>query len=138
MRAAWQHPQHVFGANNGDNKAFPGAVDGRGEQQAARRQAPRCGVDESWYIADMLHHLQCQHHIKLLIRAQCLRRLTQPVVDLHALRRGMQARCCDVARGSVYSHHMGTEPRQCFSQQATAAAHIKNAQPGNCVLLFTS
>ena len=126
--AARQHAQDVLGADDGEQKALKGAVDGGYKQQPARRDPARHGLYKGGDIADMLDHLKRQHHVEPLVGGQRLGRIAKPVLDRNSVRCGMQSGRRQVAGRSINAHQVGTPPCQRFCQQTTAATHVEDAQ----------
>src|SRR5450756_188107 len=72
MGAARQPAQDVFGADDGERKALPVAVQGRDHHDSAGLQHRGAAVEEHADIADMFDHFHRQHDVEALAHVHLL------------------------------------------------------------------
>ena len=128
--ACGQDAKHVLGADDRDGEALPRTIDGRRNQQTARRDVPRGGSNDRLDVGNVFDHFEQEHHVETLVRPQRRFRVPDPVVDRHALARGMDARRRNVFRGGIDARDLRAAPRKRLAQQAGAASDVQDAQPG--------
>jgi hypothetical protein len=131
MRAAREHPEGVFGAENCENEALGGAVDRRRDQQAAGRHVLRGGGDEGRCVGDVFDDFQQQDEIETLPGLQNGCRLADPVVD-----RQLAERSVDAGRGNVPCRRVDAGDAraarsQRFAQQAAPQPTSSTRKPSS-------
>ena len=127
MGAARQPSQYVFGADDGERKAFQGPVQRRYHHQAGWLEQRGAAIHEQREVGDMLDHLHRQNDVEALARIDLFHR-DVPVVDRQGRAAGMQLRRGDIGLRRIDSDHLRAQPRQRFAQQSGAAADIQHAQ----------
>ena len=127
MGAARQPAQHVFGADDGERKALPVAVQGRDHHQAAGLEHRRAALEEHADIGDVLDHFHRQHDIEAFAHVHLLDR-GAAVVDRQMALLGVQPRRGDIAGGGIDPDHLRAQPGERLAQQPGAAADIEDAQ----------
>src|ERR1700686_4042081 len=106
MGAARQPAQHIFGADDGERKAYPVAVYRRDHHQAAGLQHRGAAGKEHADIADMLDHFHRQHDVEALADVHLLHR-GAAIIDRQMPLVGVQLGGGDVAGGGVDADHLG-------------------------------
>ncbi len=76
----------------------------------------------------MLDHLECQHHVEVLVIAQYRLGIAQPVLDGHVFGAGMQPCRGDIAGRGIDADDVRPGPRERLRQQPATAAQVEDAQ----------